>query len=302
MQIEVGGHRGVVHDDGNGYGFFETFENFRLSTDSFTRHSVPRKIHLLLPREYYSSDRDRHPVIYFQDGHKVFWSNSTSGVPEPGDSWEVAGTLAELKRELDERRHFFRAPIIVAITPVDRGYEYTHGRWQFREHPPTGGGLQDYAQYVSDLKTGFVDRFYRTVVDPKETAIVGSSFGGLAAFYIGVKYASDFGLVGAFSPSFGMCSNMYEGIEPKNWNLLTKLPWDHLRNKEVRPKIFITHGQRELGITKSCREMVRCLTSKEFGYQLDGVELVEFEDSIGGHNEAAWAYQFRLLFEKFYVY
>jgi predicted alpha/beta superfamily hydrolase len=65
----------------------------------------------------------------------------------------------------------------------------------------TGGGGDAYlAMLATELKP-LVDAEFRTLPAPQDTAIVGSSLGGLISAYAGVKLPGTFGLLGVMSPS-----------------------------------------------------------------------------------------------------
>ncbi len=63
------------------------------------------------------------------------------------------------------------------------------------------GGISGYAKYVAQVKQ-WMDQNYRTIPSADVTTIIGSSHGGLCAFLVGMLHPDQFGIVGAFSPSF----------------------------------------------------------------------------------------------------
>jgi alpha-glucosidase len=54
---------------------------------------------------------------------------------------------------------------------------------------------------VKTLKP-YIDKNYRTRKGYRNTALIGSSLGGLISYYGGLKYPKVFGNIGAMSPSF----------------------------------------------------------------------------------------------------
>jgi len=327
MEVTVGGRQAWLHEDEHGYGSFHTFDNFRINPND----PFPRKIHVLLPSRYVREEEERHPVLYFQDGHKVFWSNRADGSgSDGGQSWNVLQQISELKQELLREKSELANPILVAIYPIDRAFEYTNEPWQFEEphqRGNRGGGISAYSDYVIALKTQFIDRYYRTSSNLEDNAIVGSSFGGSAAFYIGMKNPHHFGLICALSPAFWNRNNrideyLYGGYhrgrqlsseDPYQSDLIDQLE-EALSQDESKTKLFMTIGQREEGIRASLFEMLRVMTD-HFGYHIKNLNEDEeqrgrgetkgkivflFEDPLGGHEEGAWSYQFRLFIKKFF--
>ena len=64
-----------------------------------------------------------------------------------------------------------------------------------------GGGADAYLTMVATELKPVVDAMLRTAPGPADTAIMGSSLGGLVSAYAGVTRPAVFGLVGAMSPS-----------------------------------------------------------------------------------------------------
>jgi len=185
MEFFLDGQRGWEHHDPTqSYGYFHTFDGFNVD-------GRPRKIHVLLPWEYKNSHTNHsYPVIYMNDGDTVFWSSSMNG-----SGMRVAQTLSRLQ-------HNIHPVIIVAVHPLNRNQEYTHQQWELDDVHHDWGGLQNYSRYLAERVKPFFDKNYRTRPEAKNTAIVGASFGGLAAFYIGNSYPDSFGLIGCHSPAF----------------------------------------------------------------------------------------------------
>jgi len=155
-----------------------------------------RKIRLYLPPGYKNSEK-KYPVLYIQDGQNLFdTATSFSG------EWEVDETL---NRIYDETGQGF---IVIGI---DNGGEKRLDEYSPWKNSKYGGG--DGAAYVDFIvKTlkPYVDKHYRTLTKKENTAIVGSSMGGLISFYAGLKYPEVFGLMGVFSPSFWFSEQSFE--------------------------------------------------------------------------------------------
>jgi pimeloyl-ACP methyl ester carboxylesterase len=283
IRHEIAGQ--VVWIHGAPAGAFHTYDALRSCGDR-----APRKVHVLLPANYGTV---RHPVIYMNDGDTAFWPGGAAG-----KSWRVADTLARIGEGVG-------SPIVVAVVPNEREREYTHAPWL-----PTRawGGLPAYARELADCIKPFVDRNYRTDPSRERTAIVGSSHGGLAAFWIGTRHPDRFGFVGALSSSFwaGLDTIPLRSSRTLASSSLVADVAPLLGDRARRPRIWIDWGLRrdgqfhndfvEAAATDRGREMSGVL--RERGY-VETRDLFVHVDPIGGHDEDAWAHRFELLVRAF---
>ncbi|RYE93148.1 MAG: alpha/beta hydrolase, partial [Myxococcales bacterium] len=187
--------------------------------------------------------------------------------------------------------------LIVALHPVDRDREYTHAPW-FPGRPY--GGLEAYAAHVAGPVRDWVDASYPTVPDPRLTAAVGASHGGLAAFYTAARHPGRFGLVGAQSPSFWVGrgddgSSIRSPLGPSE--LMHRLG-PALRDRAARPTVWIDWGLNGDGGRHGAREMAELLRD-DYAYT-PGSDLFTFEDPPAGHDEDAWAYRFPAMMRALY--
>jgi len=283
----LGGQPAYYHDEGHDSGYFHTYDRLQLHP-----HDPPRKIHIFLPRSYGTSNQ-RYPVVYLNDGNTAFWPGGLSPY-----SWDVAATLSGLYHQ-----NAIPPVIIVAIHPLNRSHEYLHVAEYSAPWKKEGGGLPDYAAYVVRLKE-FIDAHYQTVSDRQATSMIGSSHGGLAAFYIGAIHSQHFGNIGALSPSFWV-----GGVFNLAQTPLMAAVADCLKpSNPNRPRIWIDWGCDRLGgfhnlvieqqATHWSKQMVNLL-QRQYGYQL-GNNLWAYQDRHGGHDERAWAIRFGLVLKQFY--
>ncbi len=279
--ITVGGQQGWAHDEGFEYGTVHTFDALVLPRVD----PRPRKVHVLVPHA--RQPGERFPVVYVNDGHTALFAGGPGG-----KSLRAAEALASLTSSGAIPR-----VLLVALHPVDRDHEYTHAPW----FPGSRfGGLPQYAEYVAGPLREWVGASYPTDTDPRLTACVGSSHGGLAAFYTACRYPERFGLVGAQSPSFwvGRGDDGSRITEPLAPSLLMQRTGPTLRNRATRPKIWIDWGLNGDGGRHGAREMATLLL-EEYGYQA-GRDLFVHEDPPAGHDEKAWAYRFPLMLRSLY--
>lgn len=284
-QFRLGGQSAWFHDSGHRYGFFHTY-------DALNVCDQPRKVHVFLPREY-EQRRTRYPVIYMHDGDTTFWPGGAAG-----KTWGVAETIDALAQE-----RAIQDVIVVAMHPRDRDREYTHTFWAPGR---ASGGLPGYTSYVADCIKPFIDRHYHTDPSAERTAVVGSSHGGLAAFFMATRRPDAFGIAGALSPSFWVGLDLGLGGGPLSRSPLLRGADATLRTS--RPKLWIDWGLKRTGgfhnsviermATDRAQEMVDLLT-RDYQYTQDQ-ELFWHEDPVGGHDEDAWRHRFSLFLRAMY--
>ena len=185
-----GGQTAWSHDDGFAAGYFHTYDALDVSPGSEAAH----KVHVLLPRGYAPCDGG-YPVVYMNDGQTTFWTGGAVA-----KSWRVAEALDALYREGAVPR-----VIVVAIVPNDRDYEYSYAS---AGPGKSCCGADPYTTYLADHLKPFIDANYRTRSGRDDTAIIGSSRGGLSAFYVATRRPGVFGKAGCLSPSF------WAGLDP----------------------------------------------------------------------------------------
>lgn len=142
-----------------------------------------RKVRVYLPRGYRQHTQRRYPVLYVQDGQNIFERGAYG-------SWQAHLKIDRLiaRGEIEE----------VIVVAVDHGV----GRFQDYVPPEDGGKAHLYAAFLVNELKPWVDQTYRTRIGPQDTAIMGSSLGGLAAFYIAWNYSYVFGKVASLSGSW----------------------------------------------------------------------------------------------------
>jgi predicted alpha/beta superfamily hydrolase len=123
---------------------------------------------------------------------------------------------------------------------------------------------------VTELKP-FIDSAYKTLPDKDNTAIMGSSMGGLISFYAGWHYPDVFSMAGCMSSSFYY-----------NNDRSIKQVEEYTGHKK-HVKFYIDHG--EDGSTRGQRMFVE-LSKK--GYVI-GQDIDYFYSPGAEHNEREWA-------------
>lgn len=164
-----------------------------------------KKIWVYLPENYTTSNK-RYPVIYMHDGQNLF-DAKTSYVGE----WNVDETLDSIKAQ-------------VIVIGIEHGGENRIQELTPCKHPKYDGGNADaYLDFMVETLKPAIDKKYRTKTNANNTAIFGSSLGGLVSFYASLKYPNVFGKVGCFSPSFWFCREDLNALMEKTKDFDTRI-------------------------------------------------------------------------------
>lgn len=237
--------------------------NVKILKDSFFIPQLNRfrRVSIYLPSDY-SVSKTRYPVIYMQDGQNVF----DEAMANFGE-WQVDETLLRLEKERN-----FKA-IVVAI---DNGQDKRMDEYNPWIHQKYGGGEGDeYVDFMAQTLKPFIDKQYRTQPEAVNTAIIGSSMGGLISMYAVMKYPNTFGKAGLFSPSFWISKNAYRQVQQKA--------------NPQQQKIYMIVGLEEDPImAKSFQKMNKILKRK--GFDNKSLNAIAIKD--GKHQEWFWAREF----------
>jgi len=230
-----------------------------------------RRVWIYLP-DCYAECTKRFPVLYMHDGQNVF-DDATSYSGE----WGIDDYLDSLGMDAKEC-------IVVAI---DNG-----GNKRLNEYSPYDFSLSgigalsksnkgegnEYVDFLVKTLKPFIDKNYRTVKNKANTAIAGSSMGGLISLYAVLKYPKVFGAAGVFSPAFWVAPKIFDDINAKG--------------KKVYSKIYFYAGKQEgetmvPDMLKAYEAMSKISKSK--------MQAVIRDD--GQHNEPTWRKEFPLFYE-----
>src|SRR5262245_27768946 len=167
-----------------------------------------RTVRIYLPPSYNRERRRRYPVLYVHDGQNVFSTAGTNCCFGWG-SWELDKTVDRLINE-----HRMREIIVVGIdNSRDRYAEYRGPAYPFTEEdlqkmkrkPPAPGDDTKFDQYtrflIEELKAK-IDREYRTLKGAANTAVMGSSLGGIVSLALVWEHPKTFGAAASLSGSF----------------------------------------------------------------------------------------------------
>lgn len=163
-----------------------------------------RRVDVWLPEAYHTHPDVSFPVLYMQDGQTVFdiWGRGSGG-------WGIHRVISRLAQE----EKIF-PPVVVAISStLNRLGDYLPakalGDMDKSETNADGSlvGKTSSRHIVSDLYLEWmvktlkptIDQRYRTLPDPQNTALMGSSLGGLFSFYAFCESPGIFGKAACLS-------------------------------------------------------------------------------------------------------
>ena len=154
------------------------------------------RFRVFLPPGYYENTLKRFPVLYMHDGHNLFFKEEAF----VGNTWRTDEVL-----EMLDKMSAIEEVIVVGIHPNDRMNEYTRP------------GYEDYGRFLVETLKPLIDRKYRTLAGAINTAVMGSSLGGVVSFYLGWQWPEVFGKIACLSSTFAYRDDLLERIaaEPK---------------------------------------------------------------------------------------
>jgi enterochelin esterase-like enzyme len=165
-----------------------------------SRHAEARRVTVWLPSSYRRGG-PRHAVLYMHDGQNLFDTATGFG----GMEWKVDETLDRLIRQRQ-----VRPTIVVGIWNTPRrlrdyvpakAFRHLPGDYMERVRKLYGGDpLSDgYLKFIVEELKPRIDRRYRVRGDRSNTAIMGSSMGGLISLYAINEYPHVFAAAGMVS-------------------------------------------------------------------------------------------------------
>lgn len=181
-----------------------------------------RTLHIRLPEEY-DRETERYPVMYFFDGHNLFFDERATY----GRSWRLGSFLDQWPKKI----------IIVGMECSHEGYdrlaEYCPYRKRMFGHIIDGIGEATMQWIIRDIKP-YIDANFRTWGHREATGIGGSSMGGLMSLYAGIRHNAVFSKAACVSPGvFHNLSSLRRDLQESSLSPDTKL--------------FLSWGETEAG-------------------------------------------------------
>lgn len=232
-----------------------------------TRHNVPSEfgeegfdVRVFLPPGYEENTLRHFPVLYMQDGQNLFFPEDA----HEGKHWRLPEALEHLAA-----MNLIRPIIVVGIYPRDRHENYT------------APGYERYGRFVVDRLKPWVDQHYRTLPGPADTAVLGSSLGGVVSFYLAWQWPEIFGMAGAMSSTFGYRDDLLQRV-------LDEAP------RDIR--IYLDSGWPNDNF-EATRSLLAALVTRGWSR---GRDVLSLAFPLHAHNEDAWAGRVHLPLQFFF--
>ena len=217
-----------------------------------------RKIWVYLPENYETSE-ESYPVLYMHDAQNLFdAATSYSG------EWRVDEVLDSLK-----------TPQVIVVG-IEHGNDKRIEELTPYPNEKYGGGKADaYVNFLMITLKPHIDATYRTLPDAENTAIMGSSLGGLTSFYAAIKYPETFKKIGVFSPSFWYSDDLFELVKKSRLDMGQKF-------------YFMAGTAEDEEMVADLKKMLSLLEQKGLPQENIKIKIIEGAQ----HNEASWSREF----------
>ena len=220
-----------------------------------------RTIRVYLPPGYDASNK-RYPVLYMHDGQNLFDATTAYA-----GEWEVDETLNALARS--------KGLELIVVGVDNGGVERIHELNPWDNDKFGQGEGKQYMRFLVDVVKPYIDRNYRTRTDRANTAIMGSSMGGLISQYAIDCYPNVFSKAGIFSPAYWLAPPVF----------------DYARTPPPRADAklyFYAGGKESEGMVPDMQRMIDLLREKKHPEKNLSVKV----NPNAQHNEAAWRAEF----------
>ena len=274
------GRDGVFTMNATKYGKVEYFTLQDTKNLQYTAKKS-KKISIYTPNGYTSSKK--YGVLYMFDSQNLY--AAADGAQPSSDSygsWAVDVTVTSLVQRGED------GVIIVAIDNTDgyRDSELTMSQSFGKltsladNNSFYNGKLDELGNFMKETLMPFVQKNYSVDTRREHTGIAGSSSGGLAAYYLGLRDNDIYGYIGAFSPANGL-------FESSAWTRF-------YQSKDFslgRPKIYVYCGKDDHSLEDMLLPATREIAKlKSYGFSADSI--IENYVSNGTHSENYWRIAF----------
>jgi predicted alpha/beta superfamily hydrolase len=213
-----------------------------------------------VPPGYYENTLKKYPVLYMQDGKNLFFPDEAFA----GHDWSVDDAL-----QLLDGMNAVDKVVVVGIYSGDRMAEYTKP------------GYEAYARSVVEEIVPVAQQRLRLIGGREETAVMGSSLGGVVSFYMAFQFPGIFKAAACLSSTFSHKDDLVERVltEPKS-----------------EARFYIDSGWPGDNFETT---LAMALALQSRGY-VHGRDFVHFAFPLQAHEEAAWGSRLHLPLQLFW--
>ena len=257
----------------------------------------PMTVWVWLPPGYDAAKGKRFPVLYMHDGQNLFDRKLTNYNQE----WQMDETIPRMVRQGD-----LRSWIVVGVQSPRSRYRTLFPQKIFPllpadfqkrvmdvdiGEPKIALAGDAYLKFMVETVKPRVDREFRTLKGPEDTAVMGSSMGGLMAFYAMAEYPQVFGQAAAVSMHAALAMSSEKGIDHSTTGADAADTFRrYLATSKMRPganRLYIDHGTGTLDGSYGPYSAALVPVLQAAGWT--GANFMFRTFAGAEHNETAWA-------------
>lgn len=267
--------------------------NFALKDDKnlYYRPDKSKNIHIYLPHDY--NENKKYGLLIMFDGQNLFDKRNVgnyTSLNDPYGSWQVETSMEHAKKIIPNEY------IVVGIENADdiRMNELMMNKnfgtlrdKKVLEGYPFVGYLDNLDDFINETLFPFLNNKFS--IDMNNLGIAGSSCGGVACHYVGLKNLGKYKFILCYTPASGL----YDDIAWDNFYKKINLN----NNTDKLPFFYYFQGKKdplEKLLAKANKNLV--LTLLNNGYKEDMIET--YIEPKAFHNETAWRYAFNYMILK----
>jgi len=234
-----------------------------------------RTVDVFLPPGYYAAPDRSYKVLYANDGQDM-------ALLRMKKTLEVLYAGNKIER------------IIVVAVHATRHRVKEYGTAGIPNAQGLGARAGQYSKLLTDQVMPYINRHYRTLEGPTNTAIMGSSLGGISAFDIAWNHPLLFGKVGVFSGSFWWRTRDRSRAAKQDSRIIHRI----VRGSDKREglKMWFEAGTKDEtddrdgnGVIDAIQDTTELMDALELRGYRKRVDMVYVEVKGGRHDQATWA-------------
>lgn len=257
----------------------------------FYRPDKAKHIHILTPNNF--KKEKTYGLLLMFDGQNIFDKRNVgnyTSLNDPYGSWQVDVSMASLTKHFKDKEY-----IVVGIENADElrmnelmmGKNFGYVRDKKILENNFVGYLDNLDNFINETLFPYLTSNYN--IDLKNIGISGSSCGGVACHYVGLKNLGKYNFILCYTPASALYDDQY-------WiKFYQKLDFEN--NKEKLPFFYYFQGKKdslEKMLAKGNKNLIQNLIDN--GYDENLID--SYIEPKAFHNETAWRYAFNYMIYK----